>query len=53
MAAASVREPERASPPSSERAPLIGVLALQGVFQAHARMLRRLGSARARGARAG
>jgi len=44
MAAAGVREPGRASPQSAQRAPLIGVLALQGSFAAHARMLRGLGA---------
>ncbi len=33
--------------------PLIGVLALQGDFEAHGRVLERLGARRARGARAG
>ncbi len=42
MAAAPVREPETASPASEQWAPLIGVLALQGSFEAHARMLRGL-----------
>jgi 5'-phosphate synthase pdxT subunit len=42
MAAAPVREPDSESPRSPQWAPLIGVLALQGSFAAHARVLRGL-----------
>jgi 5'-phosphate synthase pdxT subunit len=42
MAAAGVREPDSESPRSPGWAPLIGVLALQGSFAAHARVLRGL-----------
>jgi pyridoxal 5'-phosphate synthase pdxT subunit len=42
MAATSASEPDGASATSTGATPLIGVLALQGDFQAHERVLRRL-----------
>jgi 5'-phosphate synthase pdxT subunit len=44
MAAMPAPEPERAPRASPARVPLIGVLALQGGFGAHERVLRRLGA---------
>jgi 5'-phosphate synthase pdxT subunit len=44
MAAVLVRDPGSELPRSPQPAPLIGVLALQGSFAAHARMLRGLGA---------
>ena len=44
MAVGSAREPGEGPSGSAARAPLIGVLALQGGFEAHGRVLRRLGA---------
>ena len=44
MAVRRAPEPQRAPSASHPRAPLIGVLALQGGFEAHGRVLRRLGT---------